>query len=188
MLDPVHEPYAPPPLSPVCGKSLPPFIIRSAVPDDTDALAALLREGYGEGLSGDYHPNVLSAALPVISQPKDALVRSGTYFVADSGAGRLLGAGGWSWSGPLGGVPPRDCAHMRHVVVGRGFKGRGIGRLLLGHARASARRAGVSRLLCLSTISAAGFYEAQGFSRQGEVALSLQPGLSFPAVQMEGPA
>ena len=167
-------------------KGLPPFILRSAVPADTEALGEMLLDAYTRGLAHDYAPNVIAAALPVISAPKERLIRSGTYFVADAGGGRLLAAGGWSWSGPVGGVAPKDTAHIRHLVVGAGFGGQGVGRLMLSHIRASAARAGVRRLSCTCTLSAAGFYEAQGFVRRCDVALTLGPGLSFPAVQLEG--
>lgn len=166
------------------GLALPPFVLRSSITDDVTAIGALLRDCYARGLADDYHANVLAAALPVISSPKESLIRSGSYFVADSGAGRLIAAGGWSWRGPVGGVAPRDTAHIRHLVVDLACTGRGIGRLLLDHVMAHARSHGVSRLICTSTTTAAGFYEACGFERRCDVHLTLGPGLSFPAVQM----
>lgn len=166
-------------------RTAPPFIVRRARPADADALAALFRDGYARLLARDYHANVLKAALPVITTPRPDLLVSGTYYVADTGAGVLLAAGGWSWRGPLGGASPLDTGHMRHVVVASEYAGRGIGRVLVEHAMAQACKAGAGRLLCLSTLTARGFYRALGFAEQGDVALTLAPGLSFPAVAME---
>ncbi|WP_417250001.1 GNAT family N-acetyltransferase [Celeribacter sp.] len=165
-------------------RAVPPFVLRPSTGDDLGRVAALLEDAYTTKLVDDYHPNVLNAALPVITKPKESLIRSGTYLVADSGGGHLLAAGGWSWHGPVGGVAPRDTAHMRHVVVGSAYGGQGVGRVLLEAVMASAREAGVRRLLCVSTISAEGFYEDMGFMRLADVELTLGPGMSFPAVQM----
>lgn len=165
-------------------RGVPPFILRQSGGADCAAIGRLLEDSYTTKLAGDYHPNVLAEALPVITTPKATLIRSGHYFVADSGAGHLIAAGGWSWNGPVGGVAPRDTAHMRHLVVGSAFGGQGVGRLLLETIVDLARVEGVRRLLCLSTISAAGFYEAMGFARLADVDLTLGPGLRFPAVQM----
>ncbi|MEM5467685.1 GNAT family N-acetyltransferase [Celeribacter marinus] len=164
--------------------AVPPFVIRTAKTTDATAIGALLRTCYTDGLKADYHPNVLAAALPIITQPKESLIRSGTYFVGDSGESHLVASGGWSWHGPVGGVAPRDTAHLRHVVVSLDYMRRGIGRVLLDHIFASARAQGVRRLICTSTITAAGFYEAMGFECRGDVALTLGPGLGFPAVQL----
>ncbi|WP_439103118.1 GNAT family N-acetyltransferase [Celeribacter marinus] len=164
--------------------AVPPFVIRTAKTTDATAIGALLRTCYTDGLKADYHPNLLAAALPIITQPKESLIRSGTYFVCDSGEGHLVASGGWSWQGPVGGVAPRDTAHLRYVVVGLDYLRNGVGRVLLEHIFASARAQDVRRLICTSTITAAGFYEAVGFECRGDVALTLGPGLSFPAVQL----
>ncbi len=183
-LPPSSLPILEPRLAKSAHMAVPPFVVRTAKAMDATAIGALLRTCYTEGLKADYHPNVLAAALPIISQPKDSLIRSGTYFVADSGEDHLVASGGWSWHGPVGGVAPRDTAHMRHVVVSHDHMRRGVGRVLLDYIFASARAQGVRRMICTSTITAAGFYEAMGFVSRGEVALTLGPGLSFPAVQL----
>lgn len=162
-----------------------PFTFRATTGRDVEGIGELLSAGYATALAQDYHPNVLKAALPVIGAPKPSLICSGSYFVADSGQGNFLGCGGWSWNGPVGGVAPRDTAHLRHIVVAPGSAGRGLGRLLVDHIIASAQGEGVRRLLCIASISSAGFYERLGFQRRGDVALTLGAGLSFPAVHFE---
>jgi hypothetical protein len=50
---------------------------------------------------------------------------------------------------------------------------------------AQAAEAGVRRLDCLSTRTAAPFYAALGFVALGPVEVALRPGIAFPAVRME---
>jgi hypothetical protein len=76
-----------------------------------------LSESYPALLKPDYPPSVLVTALPLITRANPALLRSGTYFVAEDAEGRALAAGGWTYSAPQGGVGPRDLGHIRHVVA-----------------------------------------------------------------------
>lgn len=168
--------------------SAPPFMIRRAQPEDHAPLSQMLTASYGALLAADYHKNILAAALPILGRARPDLLASGRYFVADSGAGTgtgdMLGSGGWSWQGPVGGAAPLDWGYMRHVAVAPAHCGQGIGRVLLGHILDHAGANGVRVMNCFSTLSAAAFYERMGFVRRAEVALTLAPGLSFPVVEM----
>ncbi|MBV7410492.1 GNAT family N-acetyltransferase [Maritimibacter sp. DP1N21-5] len=159
-------------------------MIRSARLEDEAALTRLLTASYGTLLAKDYAPEVLAAALPTIGVARPSLLAAAGYQVAEAGDGALVGAGGWTWLGPTGGAAPMDWGHMRHVAVDPRHAGQGIGSVILGHAIEGARGAGVRVLSCLSTLTARGFYARHGFVDQGQVSLSLAPGLSFPAVQM----
>jgi GNAT superfamily N-acetyltransferase len=124
--------------------------------------------------------------VPLIARAKPELLASGTYFVAEDEGGVILGAGGWTARGPQGEQGSR-LGHVRHVATDDRALRRGIGRAILAQAFASAREAGVTTLACLSTRTAVPFYAALGFRPTApgtEVAISLAPGISFPAVAM----
>lgn len=161
-----------------------PFVVRAAMPADTAEIDALFRASYGTLLKPDYDTEVLRAALPSLLITSPRLINSGTFFVAETGGGEFLAAGGWTQASPFGGVGPREVGHMRRVGVHPDYARSGVGGALLGHILDNAVRTGVRRMCCLSTLTARGFYEAYGFEVSGEVSLTLRPGVQLPAVQM----
>ena len=155
--------------------------VRAATPADLAAVDALLARSYPKLLKADYPPSVLVLALPLIARARPELLASGTYYVAETLDGRLIGAGGWT----RGRDPSR--AEVRHVVTDDRALRRGAGRAILDHVIAAARRGRVRRLDCQSTRTAVPFYRAMGFESQGEVGVPLGPGIVFPAVRMSRP-
>ncbi|WJY21624.1 GNAT family N-acetyltransferase [Fontisubflavum oceani] len=158
--------------------------IRPTSGADTPAIDALLAASYPVLLKPDYPPSVLVTALPLISRARPELLRSGTFYMAQDHEGEALAAGGWTHSGPQGGVGPRDLGHIRHVVTHPKATRRGLAGAILRHAFDQARAAGITRLSCQSTRTAVPFYAAMGFAVQGEIEIALRPGITFPAVQM----
>ena len=158
--------------------------IRTTGRDDFDAVDRLLSQSYPALLKRDYAPSVVVTALPRISRANPKLLRSGRYYLIEDEHAQVVGAGGWSRAGPVGGAPRAGLGHIRHVVTDHRRIRQGIGRALMRHTLDAARQAGVRRLDCLSTLTAVPFYRALGFSAAGAVELSLAPGIRFPAVQM----
>ncbi|SIN81877.1 GNAT family N-acetyltransferase [Vannielia litorea] len=164
--------------------ALPPFTIRPARMGDVARVGKLLADSYAYLLAPDYGPEELSAALPFITRPRASLLSCGTYYLADTGDG-LLAAGGWTFHAPGGGATgPREVGHIRHVATAPHATRQGVGRALMEHAMFEAQMAGVRRLMCYSTRTARDFYAALGFRAQGEISVTLAPGLEFSAVQM----
>ncbi len=154
------------------------LVIRRAVPADLSAVDALLARSYPRLLKPDYPPSVLVTALPLISKANPSLLRSGTYFVAETADGAMLAAGGWTPAARSG------SGSVRHVVTDDRHLRRGIGRALMTHAMAAARRAKITQLGCKSTFTAVPFYRALGFSELGPIEVTLAPGITFPAIEM----
>jgi len=119
-------------------------------------------------------------ALPLISRAQPQLISSGTYYVAEDEAGRLVGAGGWTRS-----PRRRDIGQVRHVVTDHRLTRKGIGRALMTHIFKTARAAGIGHLQCQSTRTAVPFYAACGFRELGPIEVPLRPRIAFPAVAME---
>ena len=136
-------------------------------------------------LRADYPPSTLVVALPRMARAQPALLASGHYFLAEEG-GRALGVGGWSPGDPRGGGTVARRGHVRHVATDARQVRRGVGRTLMAAVVEDALAHGVTRLHCVSTLTAVPFYRALGFVERGRLTLSFgQAGLSFPAVAME---
>ncbi|MCU4652595.1 GNAT family N-acetyltransferase [Roseibacterium sp. SDUM158016] len=158
--------------------------IRPTTSRDLPQVDALLRESYPKLLKADYPPSVLVTALPLIARANPALLRSGSYYMAEDGDDRVLAAGGWSHSGPQGGVGPRDLGHVRHVVTHPSATRRGLAGAILERCFSEARAAGITWMMAQSTRTAVPFYRAMGFEERAEIEVMLRPGIGFPAVEM----
>ncbi|GAA5065954.1 GNAT family N-acetyltransferase [Roseibacterium beibuensis] len=158
--------------------------IRPTTAADMAAIDTLLSESYPVLLGPDYETEVLETSLPVIARARPELVRCGSYYVAEDSAGRALAAGGWTHTGPQGGVGPRDVGHIRHVVTHPDATRQGLGSAILEHCFDKARAQGITWLLCQSTRTAVPFYRIMGFEDRAEIDITLEPGITFPAVEM----
>ena len=158
--------------------------IRPTTARDLPRVDALLQASYPTLLKPDYAPSVLVTALPLIARANPALLRSGSYYLAEDADGHALAAGGWSHTGPQGGVGPRDLGHVRHVVTHPDAARRGLAAAILSRVFLDARAAGLTWMLAMSTRTAVPFYRAMGFEDRAEVEIMLRPGVAFPAVEM----
>ena len=158
--------------------------IRPTLARDLPRVDALLQASYTTLLRPDYPPSVLVTALPLIARANPALLRSGTYFLAEDGDRRALAVGGWSQTGPQGGIGPRDLGHVRHVATDPEMLRRGLATGILERCFREARGAGMTWLLAQATRTAVPFYRAMGFEDRAEIEVTLRPGITFPAVEM----
>lgn len=164
------------------------FRIDVATRADRPEVARLLAASYPVLLKPDYPAEVLTAALPHVTAPQDALLNSGTYYMVRDQEGIAVGAGGWTRARP-GNEPARDAVtgHIRHVVTDPNRQREGIGRALMAHIFQTARTAGIQTLECYSTLNARAFYAAFGFEEIKEFTLQVGPGVRFPSVHMIAP-
>lgn len=160
-----------------------PYVIRPALPGDAQAVGKVLDRSYRTLLADDYEPDLLRAALPLISRARPSLLTCGTYFVLEQGE-EILVAGGWSDMSPHGRPAQRGEGHIRHVACDPKVARQGLAAALMDRVLVSAAAAGVTRLHCQSTLTAAPFYKACGFVPRGRIDVRLPTGLLFPAVQM----
>ena len=129
-------------------------------------------------------------ALPIIARARPELLASGRYYLAFSGEGRLLGAGGWSAAAPGPSDRPEGRAaggrigHVRHLATDPDALRQGVARAVMRAVFDAARAAGVTGMECLSTRTAVRFYESVGFRAIGPVEVLLRAGIVFPAVRM----
>ncbi len=154
--------------------------LRRGTEADIAAVDALLRRSYPRQLKADYPPSVMVTAVPILSRANPGLVSGGTYYVAETEAGEILGAGGWTRS-----IKRAGTADVRHLVTDDRHIRRGIGRRVMMAVVSEARLAGADRLDCLATRTAEPFYEAMGFKSLGEITIGLRPGIDFPVIRMQ---
>ena len=156
------------------------FTIRPATPADTAAVDALLQRTYPRLLKAEYPPSVLVGAIPAMTRAQPALIACGTYFLAETEDGAVVGAGGWTRDRRL-----RTKGHIRHVVTDDRTLRHGVGRALMEHSFATTKVADINELECWATLTAVPFYKALGFREIGPMNVQLQGAIDFPAVRME---
>jgi N-acetylglutamate synthase-like GNAT family acetyltransferase len=115
----------------------------------------------------------------MISRARPGLLNCGTYYVAVTEDGAIVGAGGWALDAKRLGL-----GHIGYVVTDDRQMRQGISSGLMVHCFDKARAAGIYRLECWSPFTAVPFYSAIGFAEIGPVDVQLLPGISFPAMQM----
>lgn len=161
------------------------FSLRLATPEDDAAVTGLLHRSYPPAMAHTYPEAVLAAALPAITKANPTLLASGSFYLAESAGGMVVGCGGWTRERPGRGTIEPGLAHLRHFATDPDWSGRGIGRALGTRCIADAVAAGLSRLMTFASLNAEGFYRALGFERIGPMAVAVAEGVRFEAVVME---
>ncbi len=151
---------------------------------DRDAVEAMLVETYPALLAPDYDADVLALAMPKMVRAQDALLTSGSYFIGHDGGGVAVCAGGWTRAAPGTGNVVSGLGHIRHVVARLDRAGTGVGGALMAHIFEDARAAGMTRLECLSTLTAQAFYARRGFVLDEAIDVPMGEGAVLPSVRM----
>ena len=162
--------------------------VRIRVADTSDAAAVqqVLLASYPLLMAEAYDQDLLRRALPGMTRPNEALLDSGTYYVAEIGH-RVVGCGGWSREEPGSNVIVPGIAHIRHFAVNADYVRRGVGRALFACCEANARKEGVHKFTCFASRNAVEFYRALGFELCREIEAEMGPALRFPSLLMERP-
>ena len=161
--------------------------IHVATLDDAAAVSALFARSYSTFLANDYAPEILARAMPFLTFAKPDLLNSGTYYIAKSEAGDIVGAGGWTAvrPGSTDGDVQSGLAHVRHFAVDPAHARKGIASMLFDRCVKDAQAVeNVTRFECYSTLTARRFYESCGFRVIGDFAAPFAPDFSFPSLHM----
>jgi N-acetylglutamate synthase-like GNAT family acetyltransferase len=160
------------------------YEVRVARLEDAAAVDRLLQVSYPKLMASSYDKELLAPALKLMTKANPALLRSGTYYVAELPTGLVVGCGGWTLERPgTGTVEPR-LGHIRHFATHPGWTKRGVGRAIYRLCEGAAHSAGVIAFECYSSLNAEKFYSALGFENIREIDLELQPGVVLRAVLM----
>ena len=160
------------------------YVTRVATPEDAPPVEDLLKTSYPVLMAGAYDEATLAPLLALITKANMTLLTSGTYHVAETRDGSLVGCGGWTIEKPPGvdGVAG-DAGHLRHFATHPDWTRRGIGRAIYRQCEAAARSARVATLEVCSSLNGEPFYAAQGFERIQSISVAIGP-YSFPGVLM----
>ena len=158
-------------------------LIRTANPTDAEGVSRLLETSHSRLLTVSYGSKMLRLALPYRIKANPALLASGTYYVAETEPGLLVGGGGWTAEKPGSGETAAGEARVRHFAIHPEWTRRGIGASLLARCIRDARSLGMRKLHCF--LNAEPFYRASGFDTVGPLDVPLGPAITFPAVWMK---
>jgi predicted N-acetyltransferase YhbS len=154
--------------------TVPTFTVRIADSADETAVAGVLEAAFTR-LVGIHPSDLFSDGGEQDRWIRPEVLTSGRYYVAEA-AGGVIACGGWSLDVPgrnerhPGTGYMRDCAtHPDHLRCGAAGA---IVQRSLDDARAS----GVTEMRCVSPVSAAAFYVAQGFAQEDRTMIRLPNG------------
>jgi len=172
------------------------YTLRLAQLEDLAVLHALIvRSIHGLG-AADYSGAQIDAALQGAFGVDTALIRDGTYFVAETPARDIIACGGWSrrrtlFGGDTGAErdeswldPKTEPAKIRAFFVDPAYARHGIGRALLARSEADAIRAGFSSLEMMATLPGKRLYEQCGYLPDAAIDYPLPGSLTIRFVPM----
>lgn len=150
----------------------PRLTIRSARPEDAEAICRMHVASIRVLCARDYTPDQIEAW----AGPKKA-----ADYVRGLGAGEAMYVA--EVDGELLGFGCRSGKELRALYVAPTVAGRGVGTALLERIEDDAFAAGIRALELQSTITAASFYQARGYTREEPVA-RLMRGVAVPCIPM----
>lgn len=170
--------------------------IRRASAADAPALKLLIEASVRELQAAEYAPAELDGALGHALGLDSQLIEDGTYFVAETPTGEIVGSGGWSYRKTLCGSdhlldrdterldPMKDAARIRGIYVHPGWARRGLGSRMLEYCEREAGAAGFRRLEMGSTLTGVPLYRLRGYQEVERSAIALPNGSSYIVVRM----
>ncbi len=151
-----------------------PIRFRLAVPDDLDALDAVMDAAIGALQRGFLSDEQIASSRAVMGLDRQ-LVHDGTYFIALIGDA-IAGCGGWSKRATLYGGdhsaglreprlldPAHEPARIRAMYTHPDYARRGVGRALLQQCEDAARASGFLACELMGTLSGVPLYLSAGY-------------------------
>ncbi len=172
------------------------YRLRAATPGDAPALRQLIARSIHALGADDYTPEQIDAALTGAFGIDTSLIRDGTYFVVVTERDEIVGCGGWSRRRTLFGGdaragrdegwldPQSERARVRAFFIDPNHARRGLGRLILQHSEAEARRAGFTGFELMATLPGKRLYERSGYVPGTPVEHPLPGGMLITFVPM----
>lgn len=160
------------------------FSIRIAGTADDAMVSEVLRRSYTALMPDGYEAETLQVALPLMVKANPVLLRSGTYYLAETDDGIAVGCGGWTAERPGSGEITPGLGHIRHFATHPDWLGRGVGKMIFDHCADVARVSGITEFECYSSLNAEKFYAALGFVRVKKMEVPMGPTARFPSIVM----
>ena len=149
--------------------------IRTALPHDLEAIAAMQRRSLLALAIGDYAADAVAAMAAHLPALNPALVAAGTLLVAETASGRVVGCAGWSRRpvdeavtldrAPAPFPPQLDpVGAVRSVFVDPSVARHGLGRRLMVRIEAAMVASGCVTAELLGTLPAERLYRSLGYT------------------------
>lgn len=158
--------------------------IRMATLHDGDGVTGLLGLSYPTLMRDAYDDAVLDSVLPWMTVAQPALLRSGSYYVAEATAGIIVGCGGWTKERPGSGKVRPRLGHIRHFAVHPDWTRQRIGQRIYARCVEQAKSSGIETFECYSSLNGEAFYAALGFESTGRIDVEMSGGVMFPGIRM----
>ncbi len=167
------------------------FNVRQSTLADEEVVSTLLEFSYSKLMRESYAPGVLVKLLPIIGKANPALLRSGTFYLAETGNGVIVGAGGWTKQRPDDGDRSAGVGHLRHFATHPSWIGQGVGRAVFDRCLSDAQSSRIDCFHCYASLNAVDFYAKLGFIALRQIDIPIdrsqgsEDGLSMRAMFME---
>ena len=172
------------------------YTLRTATTDDEPRLRELIGRSIRALGAADYSAAQIEAALRGAFGVDTGLIRDGTYIVAVTATGEVVGCGGWSRRRTLFGSdaraqrddsfldPRTEAAKIRAFFIDPAHTRRGLGRAILERSEREAIAAGFRALEMMATLPGVRLYETCGYVAAPAIDHPLPDGLSIRFVPM----
>jgi N-acetylglutamate synthase-like GNAT family acetyltransferase len=160
------------------------FKVRLSDAGDLAQVDELLARAYPILLKPDYPASILVTAISRMARANPSLLASGSYYVAETRNGSIVGCGGWGLTNPNAPRRRQRLAHVRHFATDPNLTRQGVARAIMARCLADVADYDVRWMECHSTRTAVPFYCAMGFEEVREMLVPLAPGVEFPAILM----
>jgi GNAT superfamily N-acetyltransferase len=169
--------------------------VRLATTEDVPALNALIASSARVLSRGYYSEQQIDALVRFVFGVDSQLVEDRTYFLIERN-GEIAACGGWSARRSIFGGdqaksgvdaklnPATESARIRAFFVHPDYARQGLGRALLAHCEAEARRAGFGTAELMSTLPGVPLYQALGYREVEPVSYTMPDGTRVDFVRM----
>jgi N-acetylglutamate synthase-like GNAT family acetyltransferase len=135
-----------------------------------------------------YTSNVLNIAIPIISKSRLELLSSGTYFLATTDNGKIVGCGGWTKHCPSPNNKNHDTrqntGHIRHFATHPDYTRQGIGKKIYDQCKNQAIKHDIQEFECFASLNAEEFYKSLGFKTIQKTSIPITEEMLFPCILM----
>jgi GNAT superfamily N-acetyltransferase len=172
--------------------------LRLARLDEAEGIDALMKSSTAALFPAYYDARQTQSSIRYIASVDRALIKDGTYFVAEVD-GEPVACGGWSrrdklYTGSGEGAedarlldPTTEPARVRAMFVRSDWTRRGLGRRILEACEAAARAEGFRMMALMATLPGQPLYAAYGFRQTGESIVQMPDGVEVACMAMELP-
>jgi GNAT superfamily N-acetyltransferase len=176
------------------------YRIRKAELEDAAEVSELIARSVAGLSAEDYSPRQIEMSIQTVFGVDTDLISDGTYFVAESSEGMIVGCGGWSRRKTLYGAsrygesrnpelldPALDAAKIRAFFVHPDWARRGIGTAILDACEGEARSHGFRSAEMMATLPGVKLYAVRGYIGDEEFQVPLGDGEAITCVKMSKP-